>query len=112
MSEKNRWQWLVDFPTTNGQLVFGLVLTTAVVGVPLWLMAVGLKERINETVIGMFLGATLGLSGVSTWQKVQKWKEMPESAADEPVADPNAAAPNVRTLAARPDLGVSDKGIV
>ena len=78
------YRWLAEFPTTNGQLVLGMLLAGLLTVVPLVLMAVGLGDRISESVLALLLGGALGLSGVSTYQKVQKWREMPESGAEEP----------------------------
>ena len=110
------YRWLAEFPTTNGQLVLGMLLAGLLTVVPLVLMAVGLGDRISESVLALLLGGALGLSGVSTYQKVQKWREMPESGAEEPppggegVVVPNALQPVVSTP--RPDLGVPDRGVL
>lgn len=76
--------WLENFPTTNAKVVLGMVLTTIVILTPLGMMIVGRKDNIAEGVLAMLLGAALGLSGIATYQKVQKWKEMPESGKEEP----------------------------
>ena len=87
---KKPWQWLTDSPTTNGQIVLGMFLSSLCICVPLYLMVMGQKERIGEAALGLVLGAALGLSGVSTYQKVQKWREMPASGEEEP---PPGSAP-------------------
>jgi len=97
------WKWLEDFPTTNAQIALGMALSTLVILVPLGMMVAGKQDNIAEGVLAMLLGASLALSGVSTYQKVQKWREMPASGQEEP--PPGAPTP-------RPDLGVPDRGVL
>ena len=79
-----RFGWLEDFPTTNALIALGMVLTTVVIVTPLGMMVAGREASIDESVLALLLGASLTLSGVSTYQKVQKWKAMPESGQEEP----------------------------
>jgi len=90
---QRRWQWITDFPTTNGQLVVGIILLTLVILVPLTLMALGLKDRLDLTLIGLLLGG-VGVTGATgTVQKVKKWQEAPDSSVEEPGAGPPVVEP-------------------
>lgn len=76
------YQWIETFPTTNGKVLLGMLLTTLVVVAGAVCMVRGVE--ISEGVLALLLGGTLTLSGIAAYQKVQKWREMPASGEEEP----------------------------
>lgn len=87
MATPNRFfSWVDGFPTTNGKILLGMLLVALIVVAALVAMLIG--RGVDEGVLTIILSAAIALSGIATWQKVQKWKAMPESAEEEPPAPP------------------------